>query len=816
MTAKPLAAVVWVVVVGALSTPTPVRGQALPIVTGVEPQPFIAQAMRLVEALEFLGSGIPESDARRLAQLRDASPTETVVEEMQRILDQYVLAMVQINPEARVSVARGPAPAELVQGGWKAVLVKVHNAGSVRGRLEVESPNAEPVLHRSTFSARASDETAITPGQLGNRFLELVMYRRRPMLPQLSGLPLEYAILQLNATVAGQREARIGFHIGQGTQDLGFRNTIDVLFDCQPSVPVTFRVRDHDGTPTTASFVITDGVERLVGESEAWPEDYRLRLARRRPFEERVAAASQLPPTSPVNRLVGVYPLPSRRSAVTDTFPDFYFHAQVYRSDGEYVSLPPGTYDVVYTRGPEYLPQRKQLTVPIDADSLEETFDLTRWIDMSSYGWHSGDHHVHAAGCSHYESPAEGVDPAHMWRQGVGEDLNVMCVLNWGPSWYHQKQFFDGDVHILSPDRNVMRYDVEVSGFPSSHAGHLVLLRLDDDDYPETRLIEEWPSWTLPILQWGQRQGGVVGYAHSGFGLEPVEPTTDLPNDVMAKFDGIGANEYIVTVTHDAVDFISAGNTPLPWELNIWYHTLSTGFRTRISGETDFPCVYDDRVGMTRTYAKIDGPLDFSTFADATRDGRSYVSEGRSHLMDFAVNGRAVGTNDSELHIAGGPQTVTVTGRAAAYLPAEQDEVGAAIAARSLTQPPYWHIERARIGTGRTVPVELIVNGEVVDRVEIEAEGEWHDLAFELALERSSWVALRVLGSSHTNPMFVLMDDAPIRASRRSAEWCRAAVDQCWLMKAPLIREAERGAAEAAYDHARRVYDEIIQASPAP
>lgn len=64
--------------------------------------------------------------------------------------------------------------------------------------------------------------------------------------------------------------------------------------------------------------------------------------------------------------------------------------------------------------------------------------------------------------------------------------------------------------------------------------------------------------------------------------------------------------------------------------------------------------------------------------------------------------------------------------------------------------------------------------------------------------------------------MFVLMDDAPIRASRRSAEWCRAAVDLCWLMKAPLIREAERGAAEAAYDHARRVYDEIIQASPAP
>ena len=64
--------------------------------------------------------------------------------------------------------------------------------------------------------------------------------------------------------------------------------------------------------------------------------------------------------------------------------------------------------------------------------------------------------------------------------------------------------------------------------------------------------------------------------------------------------------------------------------------------------------------------------------------------------------------------------------------------------------------------------------------------------------------------------MFVLVDDAPIRASRRSAEWCRLAVDRCWLMKEPLIREEERAAAAAAYDHARRVYDEIIRTSSEP
>src|SRR5204863_6858273 len=133
----------------------------------------------------------------------------------------------------------------------------------------------------------------------------------------------------------------------------------------------------------------------------------------------------------------------------------------------------------------------------------------------------------------------------------------------WGPSWYHQKSFFRGKENALSTKENIMRYDVEVSGFPSSHAGHIVLLRLKEDDYPGTTKIEEWPSWTLPVLQWAKSQGAATGYAHSGWGLQPTQPTNALPNyDVLPKMDGIGANEYIVTVTQNAVDFYSAGDTP--------------------------------------------------------------------------------------------------------------------------------------------------------------------------------------------------------------------------------------------------------------
>jgi hypothetical protein len=100
-----------------------------------------------------------------------------------------------------------------------------------------------------------------------------------------------------------------------------------------------------------------------------------------------------------------------------------------------------------------------------------------------------------------------------------------------------------------------------------------------------------------------------------------------------------------------------------------------------------------------------------------------------------------------------------------------------------------------------------------VDRKEIVADGQWQDVRFERPVERSSWMALRVLYSAHTNPIFVLVNGKPIRASRRSAEWCRRGVDRCWEMKRPRIRGEEIKDAEAAYDKARQVYDRIREES---
>lgn len=761
------------------------------VFAAVERQPLEAAVGRVAAAMELAGSPLSEPVKKKIAELATVTSDPQVVRELQETLDPHCLLVVNINPESRVKVTQGKARARLDQRGWTNFLVKVINEGGVTAPLVCLSPQAEPMVRRS--SSASKPKLDITPADSARRWLDISMVNSQPMTPTLSGLQVEYRIVQLYSRDAGQREATLSMHVGQGTQDLGFRSEVPLLFDCRPSIEVPLSVLDEKGQPTTCSLLIRDSLGR-------------------------------------------VYPNPSKRLA-----PDFFFHEQVYRSDGETVALAPGNYRITVWRGPEY----QSLTVPLEVKANEPPqplrLKLQRWIHMAEQGWYSGDHHVHAAGCAHYENPTEGVKPEDMLRHLIGEDLNVGCVLSWGPCWYFQKQYFDGKVSSLSRPGYLMRYDVEVSGFPSSHAGHLCLINLTEDDYPGTKSIEEWPSWTMPVLKWGKEQGGVVGYSHSGWGLALPDylpngqrgglPNTwggkpdragraadKLPDYAMPPFDGIGANEFIVTTAHDACDFISAVDTPAIWELNIWYHTLNCGFRTRISGETDFPCIYGERVGLGRSYVHLPDvkpeQLDYAAWAEGIRDGRSYVTEGLSHLLSFSVNGLNVGEKNgdsvaSQLKVPkAGPAKVQC--RVAAMLPVEADKFGKAIASRRLDEKPYWHLERARVPGTRQVPVEIIVNGEVAAKQLIDADGSVKDLEFTIDLSRSAWVAVRVLPSLHSNPIFVQVDNKPIRASRRSAQWCLDAVEVCWNKKRPQIRQEEIEAAKNAYDVARKAYEKIL------
>src|SRR5690606_30668173 len=188
------------------------------------------------------------------------------------------------------------------------------------------SPHAQSV-YAGGWQRTASDQEfgsggrnrqgRVGEGELGvaDRWLDLQMYNGQPLRRELSGLGVEYRIVQLYSRDPGQREAKFLFNVGQGSQDIGFRNELDLLFRIEPAQEVVLRVVDENGEPTTGCFLVRDERGR-------------------------------------------VYPSPAKRLA-----PDFGFHPQVYRADGETMRLPAGKYQVECSRGPESLTQVQEREV---------------------------------------------------------------------------------------------------------------------------------------------------------------------------------------------------------------------------------------------------------------------------------------------------------------------------------------------------------------------------------------------------------------------------------------------------------------------
>jgi hypothetical protein len=753
----------------------------------VEGQPLGANATRLLQALEFLGTPMSEKTATAIqdaAKARDAK-------KLQELLDEHVVLVVTLNPESRVKVARGPATPTLQQGGYTPVLVKVINDSTVTKALRISSPQSGPVYSRNEKDKPTTD-----------RFLNVEMFTSAPMTANLSGLKAEYAIALIYSSEAGKREVTLGFDVGQGTQDLGFRAEVPILFEIRPGVPVKLSIKDFDGKPTAA---------RLTFQDKAGH----------------------------------VFPPQAKRLA-----PDFFFQQQIYRSDGGTVLLPAGTFTLSYGRGPEYRMLQKTVKVPEKNAAID--IELLRWVNAMDYGFYCGDHHIHAAGCAHYTNPTEGVFAQDMFLHVKGEGLNVGCNLTWGPCFDFQKQFFEPHINKLSEPLCVLKYDIEVSGFGSQALGHVCLLNLREQYYPgsDGTKTRGWPTWTTPLMRWAKQQGAVTGYAHSasGLGINPTaaakrlmqqldadkdgklteeeaakgllpEPfatiaggaatiteaqlaksiervANRLPNLAIPEMNGIGAQEICVTTAQKLCDFISAMDTQRVPEWNCWYHIMNCGYPLKVSGETDFPCVSGSRVGQGRVYVHLGkvNKLDFAAWCEGVAKGRSYVSDGYAHALEFTVNDKAPGYATVTLDQAG---TVAVKAKLAF---AADTPLGTSVG--------------GALPASKTRLVEVIVNGVAVASKEVPADDKTHELSFDVPIERSSWVALRHFPQLHTNPVNVIVAGKPIRASRKSALWCIGTIEQLWRVRGPGIAAAERAEAEKTFQWAIEQYRKIAAEAP--
>jgi hypothetical protein len=81
--------------------------------------------------MNYLGQPFPAAEQAAINAAIGNSDAGAAVEALEKILDRYALAIVDINAESRVKVEPGPAKPELVEGGTRLFLVKVINPTAV-------------------------------------------------------------------------------------------------------------------------------------------------------------------------------------------------------------------------------------------------------------------------------------------------------------------------------------------------------------------------------------------------------------------------------------------------------------------------------------------------------------------------------------------------------------------------------------------------------------------------------------------------------------------------------------------------------------
>ena len=193
------------------------QDHGLPLVSNVSAQPVSVHVKQLIEALDFTGTPLQPAERKALEESLKLDDDAKLVAGVQAVLDKLCLLSVNINPESRVKVTPGLAKPNLVEQGWTQFLVKVHNEAGVTAELKVSSPQAGNVYQ--TKYPEPVDK--ISQREIRDRWCDVKMFNGRPLRETLSGLELEYRIIQVYSRDVGKRAAIVSFDVGQGTQDVG-------------------------------------------------------------------------------------------------------------------------------------------------------------------------------------------------------------------------------------------------------------------------------------------------------------------------------------------------------------------------------------------------------------------------------------------------------------------------------------------------------------------------------------------------------------------------------------------------------------------
>ncbi|MCZ6858081.1 MAG: CehA/McbA family metallohydrolase, partial [Gemmatimonadetes bacterium] len=397
-------------------------------------------------------------------------------------------------------------------------------------------------------------------------------------------------------------------------------------------------------------------------------------------------------------------------------------------------------------------------------------------VDPPAAGWYSGDTHVHDLHQGRF-----GLTQEDFFYQLVADDLHVANDLIHmdGTKLMGRWSDLTGRVYPLSNNDYILRYAQEFRG----SFGHVGLLGSDHFIMP---LIggafgTPYAADVLKVryLDEARAQGGIGGFLHpyNGSVDEPAGAAqADIPIHV-----ALGKGDFFDVVSIASDELASAA---------VYYKMLNSGFRVPATGGTDnFSNVWRDPSGGTaRTYARVDGPLTFSSWIEAVRAGRTVATNGP--LLSVEVEGREPG---SEIRLtANDPTTLNVRAEVVSLAPIDK--------------------------------LEIIVNGRIAHTAQPRGDGTRMDVSVPVEVPGSGWVAVRVIGPSnryvgdnyafaHSTPVYVVRDGITY-TSAEDAEFLLQTVDAVWRRveaRDGWRSEEEKQVYRDAVERAKTAYRRAIQ-----
>jgi hypothetical protein len=328
-----------------------------------------------------------------------------------------------LDETAELALVVDPAVGRLLVG-WDAN-VSAENAISVKVPPEREPwVTVEIPLERARFAGRGPRETDVIVAAPGCEYAEgatgpdEIRIRdvsvRRPARAQAA----ENRTARLELTLLDEHGASTAARVG--IYDVGSGREVLASADAVPILRYLDEVRDI-AIPTSGASQARHAA-RLAAA----------RLPRGRPMQL-VSAAARLLREMPGRKTS--WPAPTLAAAVRrlaarvrDRRPPDRggippSRWMVYANGSYGVSVPPGAYEVIATRGPEYRHLRRRIEVA-GSDIADVELRFERWRDLPAEGWWSGDAHVHIA-------REDGGDEAAL-SIARAEDLHVANLLAMG------------------------------------------------------------------------------------------------------------------------------------------------------------------------------------------------------------------------------------------------------------------------------------------------------------------------------------------------------------------------------------------------